>query len=113
MREPLKDKGRLQHILTAIEKLLNPLNIQKIEKIEEEDLEYFGMVKLLEIIGEASYMLTVEFKENHPETPWRTIIKMRHVLVHGYYTISKENVIKTIMSDLPILKEQILSYLNE
>lgn len=40
---------------------------------------YFGFVKQLEIIGEASYKLTKEFRENHPKTPWNKIEGMRHV----------------------------------
>ena len=39
------------------------------------------------IIGEAAYKLTKEFIESHNDVPWRSIINMRHVIVHGYYQI--------------------------
>jgi len=32
---------------------------------------YYAIVKNIEIIGEASYMLTSEFKDAHPQTPWK------------------------------------------
>lgn len=42
----------------------------------------------MEFIGEAAYMLTNDFKGQHPATPWIDIVGMRHVLVHVYYTAS-------------------------
>ena len=41
-----------------------------------------------------------------------SIEKMRHVLVHGYYTITPEKVWETVQEDLPVLKEQILVLLQ-
>lgn len=57
-------------------------------------------------------MLSNEFKETHDPVPWPMIEKMRHVLVHGYYTISPEKVWLTIEEDLPILKEQIITLIK-
>jgi uncharacterized protein with HEPN domain len=81
--------------------------------IEEGSLEYFGIVKLIEIIGEAVYKLTLEFKECHPQTPWRQIERMRHVLVHGYYTVGCEFIKEVIETDISTLKSQIEQYLTE
>jgi len=38
---------------------------------------------------------------------------MRHILVHGYYQVDSRIIWKTIMEDLPLLKEQISRYLEE
>ena len=38
---------------------------------------------------------------------------MRHVLVHGYYTIDPESLWDTIQNDIPALKPWIERYLNE
>ena len=67
----------------------------------------------MEIIGEAAYMLTPEFRDRHPQTPWRDIINMRHILVHGYYQVDSREVCSTIVRDLPVLKKQIEGYLQE
>lgn len=66
-----------------------------------------GFVKYIEIIGEAVYMLAKEFCAAHPEVEWDVIEKMRHVLVHGYYTIKPEQVWETINTDIPVLEFQI------
>ncbi len=96
----------------AILKLMENTD-SRINSIKEGSLEYFGVVKLIEIIGEAVYKLTNEFKVTHPQTPWRQIERMRHVLVHGYYTVSYDFIKEVIEYDMPILKSQIQDYLKE
>ncbi|MDE7101966.1 MAG: DUF86 domain-containing protein, partial [Bacteroidales bacterium] len=44
--------------------------------------------------------------------PWRHIIKMRHVLVHGYYQVEASEIWEVISNDLPLLKTQIQQYLS-
>lgn len=74
---------------------------------------YFAVVKNIEIIGEAAYMLTKEFIESHLQTPWKYIIKMRHILVHGYYQINPEQLYNVYQEDLPLLAPQIEKYIKE
>ena len=82
------------------------------EELSADKLRYFAVVKNVEIIGEASYMLSITFKEAHPEIPWNDIIKMRHVLVHGYAAVLPELLWQTALDDVPKLKEQIEDILN-
>lgn len=112
MREPIRDKERLMHIDEVIQRLIDGTS-SNINSIAEGSLEYFGIVKLIEIIGEAVYKLTSEFRETHPETPWRQIERMCHVLVHGYYTVGYDFIKEVIETDIPLLKEQISHYLRE
>ena len=113
MREKPRDPQRLEHILDNINSLLSAYKDGVLDNIQEKSLEYFGIIKLLEIIGEAAYKLTHEFKDSHPETPWKYIVGMRHILVHGYYQVNYKDVVKTIKEDLPYLKIQIEGYLKE
>ena len=113
MREPLRDRGRLEHILEAIDRLLSQAEGLTLESIRRDAIYYYGVVKLLEIVGEAAYKLTPAFREAHPETPWKKIIAMRHVLVHGYYQISDREVLYVIEDDLRPLREQVARYLSE
>ena len=70
-------------------------------------------MKNVEIIGEAAYMITNEFKDAHAELPWKQIIGMRHVLVHGYAQVSEEKLWNTVTKDLPQLQLQLRKYLEE
>lgn len=113
MREKPKDKGRLLHILQAISDIDSFMEGKSAEDFLNDRMLYFAIVKNMEIIGEASYMLTKEFRESHPATPWDNIIHMRHILVHGYYQVDSRIVWAAIKNDLPVLKEQLQEYLIE
>lgn len=113
MREPVRDRDRLEHILEAIDTILTYAEGKKINELQADKLRYYGIVKNIEIIGEATYKLTHAFCQLHPQTPWDFIAKMRHVLVHDYYQIDTEQVWNVIQEDLPLLREQITTYLIE
>ena len=70
-------------------------------------------MKNIEVIGESANMLTRHFREMHSELPWRQIISMRNVLVHGYAQVSDEDLWQTAMNDIRPLCEQVQRYLSE
>lgn len=107
MRERVRDKGRLEHILKACNDLLSSKERYEFEQIKDDPILFYGFVKIAEIIGEASYMITKEFRASHPQIPWEQMIGLRHVLVHGYYTIKPKQLWNIIEKDIPVLKPQI------
>lgn len=113
MRSELRDPARLEHIIKAIDNINDFMEGHTIEDLKNESLLYFGVVKNMEIIGEAAYKLTLQFKDRHPDTPWKIIIGMRHVLVHGYYQISPTDIWDVYVNELAILKKQISDYISE
>ena len=107
MREPERDPGRLQDIIQAADNIASFIEGITLEDLSQDKLRYFAVVKNVEIIGEAAYMLSVQFKEQHKEIPWKEIIGMRHVLVHGYATVLVEILWHTATTDVPLIKKQI------
>lgn len=107
MREPERDPGRLQDIITAANHIISFTEGYSQDELAVDKLRFFVVVKNVEIIGEAAFMLSLEFKEKHNEIPWNDIIRMRHVLVHGYATILPELLWHTALVDVPLLKKQI------
>lgn len=83
------------------------------DEIPKDGILYYAVVKNVEIIGEAAYMLSQEFKDSHPQTPWKIIIGMRHILVHGYFEVEPDEVWNVIDKDLKPLQAQLESYLKE
>ena len=113
MRENVRDRDRLEHILEAISNILDFADGKTKEELEADKLKFYGIVKNIEIIGEAAYKLTRAFCSRHSETPWEFIAKMRHVLVHDYYQIDSNEVWTVIQDDLQPLHEQIARYIDE
>lgn len=107
MREKNKDKARLLHIIEAIDNIFEFTNNKTFETYTQNKMLRFAIIKNIEIIGEAAYLLTNEFKKEYSEIEWHALIGMRHVLVHGYYQIRNEIVWATIETDLPPLREKV------
>ena len=107
MREPIKDKIRLEHMLRAIDALLEGRRHYTFEQATSDPILFYGFVKHVEIIGEAVYMLSKPFKSSHEEVEWAVIEGMRHVLVHGYYQIKPQQLWDTVETDIEPLRSVI------
>lgn len=113
MREPVRDCDRLEHIIEAIDRVLQySAGKTKIE-LTSDYMSFFGVVKNIEIVGEASYKLSKRFRQLHPDTPWDDITRMRHVLIHDYYQIDEDAVFYVIEDNLKPLRQQVARYLTE
>lgn len=113
MREPIRNKSRLMHILQAISKVEEYTKGMTKQQLLEDSLHLHATAYNIQIIGEAVYKLTNEYKESHSETPWRMIEKMRHILVHDYFAVDVDIMWLVIEDDIPVLKQQIERYINE
>lgn len=112
MREKPKDNERLLHMLEAIDNIFEFVNGKSFEVYRSDKILRFAVIKNLEIIGEAAYLLTKDFKNSHDSIEWRDIIGMRHILVHGYYQIKDEIIWATIETELKPLKDNIQKILE-
>lgn len=103
MREPERDNGRIQDILAAADNVSDFIKGLDFEHFCTDKLHYYAILKNVEIIGEAAYMISNDFKDSHPDIPWKEIIRMRHVLVHGYAVVLPELLWETVQNDIPSL----------
>ena len=76
MREPERDPGRLQDIITAANNIASFTEGFSQEELSEDKLRYYAVVKNVEIIGEAAFMLSLECKEKNNQIPWNDIIRI-------------------------------------
>ncbi|MBR6455499.1 MAG: DUF86 domain-containing protein [Prevotella sp.] len=107
MRERIKDKNRLEHILDSINIIQSRTAGLTYEELTADKVFFAGIVYYTMIIGEAAYMLTREFREQHTDMPWDQIVSMRHHIVHGYYQVDESIVWDVIQEDLTPLKQQV------
>ena len=113
MRDEVRDVERLEHMLQAMNVLIDYKSRHSLEEAQADPVVYFGLVKHVEIIGEAVYKLTMEFRAKHKDVNWDDIERMRHVLVHGYYKIRPQQLWNTIEIDVPALKPIIERLIEE
>ena len=113
MREQLRDRERLEHILAAINRVNRYTKGKNREDLLADDMMYYAVVKNIEIIGEAANMLTSDFQVTHPEIPWKMVKGMRNYIVHEYFQIDSDVVWDVVSHELSPLHEQITKYLSE
>lgn len=113
MRELVRDKGRLEDIVEYSANVIKIIENVEFEEFSSNILIYFSTMKNVEIVGEAAYMLTKEFKASHPETPWKQVEGMRHVLLHGYSQVLPRILWATAKESIPEIKKQVGRYLTE
>ena len=113
MRERIRDKSRLEHILQAIDRIRRYTKGKTFDDFIADDMMYYAVVKNIEIIGEASNMLTEEFRNAHPDTPWKLVNGMRNYIVHEYFQVDNNVVWDVITGDLLLLEKQIIAYIME
>lgn len=99
-----KNKLYIRHILDAILTIEEYMNGVEYEDFLGNKLKQDGVIRELEIIGEASKQLSQEFKEKYSDIPWKDIAGMRDKLIHEYFGVDLNAVWETIEDDLPILK---------
>jgi len=113
MRETERDAGRINDMLEAADYVISFVDGLSYEQFLTDKIRYFAVMKNVEIIGEAANLLTNEFKTSHGDIPWKQIIKMRHVLVHGYSNVLPDILWETAKHDIPELKGMLLSLQKE
>jgi uncharacterized protein with HEPN domain len=94
----------LRHILDAIGRI--ELYLQEVDEstFSEQSLIQDGVIRQLEIIGEAVKGVSVRLRSQQPSIPWQDIAGMRDKLIHDYFGVDLEKVWLTATEDLPALK---------
>ena len=66
-----------------------------------------SLVRLLEIVGEASARIPEDFRQRYQQVPWQDIADLRNRLIHGYDNVNFDVLWAIIEKDLPPLIDQL------
>jgi uncharacterized protein with HEPN domain len=102
----------LKHILDAIDLIEGYLKDKSYEEFEGNRMLQDAVIREIEIIGEATKNLSVEFRDKYSEIPWRQIAGMRDKLIHGYFGVDLVAVWDTATKDIPPLREKLQEILK-
>lgn len=95
----------LEDILARADLIAANLTRYTREEIVSDPNLYEATLRHVEIIGEAAKSLPPEFKEAHPEIPWRQIGRTRDVLAHVYFGVSEDRIWDIVSVHVPNLAE--------
>jgi uncharacterized protein with HEPN domain len=103
----------LRHVLDAMDTVKEYLQGVNEEKFKNTRLIQDGVIRQIEIIGEAVRHVSKDIRKTYPEIPWQDVAGMRDKLIHGYFGVDIEKVWDTAQDDLPILRKQVEKILRD
>lgn len=96
----------LDDILQAIKAIETYTKGFDFKKLEQDRLVIDGVVRNLEIIGEAVKHIPVDIKKRHPDIEWKKIAGLRDILAHEYFGIDLKLLWDIIENKLPEFKKE-------
>ena len=112
MKNKPGDKERLGHVLDYIEFIEKSLNGVDQDEFNKNFILHTAVQKWIEIIGEACYQISKEYKSKHQDIEWDKIQGLRHILVHEYFGIDLLRIWEVALFYVPELKGKVTTLYN-
>lgn len=98
-----EDAIRVRHMIDAAETAQRFVAGRHRDDLNGDQMLLFALVRAVEIIGEAASRVTPETRSATPAVPWPAIIGMRNRLIHAYYDIDRDILLRTVTEEIPQL----------
>lgn len=97
----------IRHILDAILRIKEYLKGIAEDEFYQNHLVQDGVIRQLEIMGEATKQISQETRKKHSNIPWKDMAGMRDKLIHDYLGVDLEQVWDTARNDIQVLETEI------
>ena len=102
----------LEDILEACDKIHRYVEGVADEVLVKDSMRFDAVVRNIELIGEAARQVPESIREAMPQVPWREMIGMRNILVHGYFGIDPDVVCNVAQTKVELLADAVKKYLE-
>lgn len=97
----------LRDILKSIQKIQKYITVKTYEEFIENELLVDGVIRNLEVIGEAVKNIPMSLKQKYPSVKWKKVAGLRDILIHEYFGIDYELLWDIVKNEIPSLGRQI------
>jgi|SRR5690606_28011472 len=97
----------IRHILDECSYLTNTKTGLSYDAFVSDETLKRAVVRSLEIIGEATKKIPLDFRDKYPSINWKSMAGMRDRLIHDYMGVNYKIVWDVIVNKIPKLQQQI------
>jgi uncharacterized protein with HEPN domain len=108
-----RDEASLLDILRAGQRSIEFAQGLSRGDLETDVMRLSAILYQIQIVGEATKRLSIEFREQHSEIPWSQAAGMRDIIAHQYDRLDLDVVWTVIQRSIPELLEMIMPFLPE
>jgi uncharacterized protein with HEPN domain len=108
-KSPLPHLYRMRDSIKLIFEYIQGFSLHTFSK---DHKTWDAVVKQIENIGEEVNKLEVNFRQAHPEFPWKDMVATRNKLAHDYWDINPKRVWEIATIDIPHLEHLLLPLLK-
>lgn len=103
----------IRHILEEINFIMDKSKNLKYDTLIKDETLKRAFLRSLEVIGEATKNISIDFREKHPEIKWKELTGLRDKLIHKYFGVKWEIVWDMIKDRLPEIKGKMRGILEK
>ena len=83
------------------------------DQVFADEMRFDAILRNLHIIGEAVKNLPQDWRQKHPDIPWRAIAGLRDFVAHAYFALDLEILWSAIKIEVPALLQRVQEILRQ
>ena len=95
------------HMLDMAQLICSKVKGKSRAEFDKDENLRLALAHLIQTMGEAARHVSPEFQQIHRQVPWKSVIGMRHKVVHDYLHINFDIVWNVVTVNLPPLVGQL------
>ena len=108
-----RDQSYLEDMLSYTLDAIELLGAASVDELATDKMRRYAVTRATEIVGEAATNVSVEGRAALSAIPWRSVIGMRNVLIHGYVGLDLTILVDTVRNHFPPLVEMLREALKD
>jgi uncharacterized protein with HEPN domain len=106
-------RERLEDMLSAADAIRRFVEGVTFEEYAANDEKRFAIERLVFVIGEAAARMPSSLRRDDSPVPWHSVIGLRNILAHGYWTVEDEEIWEVATNHVPELAAHVRTLLEE
>ena len=103
----------IHHMLDHATEALEMTQGRSRADLDADRMLNLSLVRLMEVVGEASRRVPKDFRDRYPDVPWRQTSDLRNRPIHVYDEINFDTLWEIIQDQVPPLIERLEAILDE